>query len=124
MLINTLVEGSAPYAHQTSASSHEPTRLTSQVQSLMGQFTIWSFTTGHGFCSGNPDRLWGELAAFPASLHSRPYPSVVQLCAFPGPKLIFGAGYHKGLTHMLEIGLISSRIKDMQGRADALRGYL
>jgi hypothetical protein len=25
---------------------------------------------------------------------------------------------------MLEIGLITSRIKDMQGRADALRGYL
>jgi hypothetical protein len=30
----------------------------------------------------------------------------------------------KGFTYMLEIGLINARIKDMQGRADVLRGYL
>jgi len=30
----------------------------------------------------------------------------------------------EGFSDMLEIGLISARIKDMQGRADVLRGYL
>lgn len=28
------------------------------------------------------------------------------------------------VTHMIETGLISTRIKDLQGRAEALRGYL
>ncbi len=28
------------------------------------------------------------------------------------------------VAHMIETGLISARIKDLQGRAEALRGYL
>ncbi len=48
--------------------------------------------------------------------HSPQLPSAVEWRVFPGSK--------QGFLHMLEISLISSRIKDMQGRADALRGYL
>lgn len=32
--------------------------------------------------------------------------------------------FSKDQSHMLEIGLITARIKDMQGRSEALRGYL
>jgi len=39
----------------------------------------------------------------------------------------FGGNTHDGTLgnkNMLEIGLISTRVKEMQGRANTLRGYL